>query len=109
MVSPEERVRRRLRDEVCKVCLYRTADGGCDLVPDIDCPILTRVDDIVDIVRSVKADRMDPYVDRLREVICADCRMQNAEGQCDMRDANDCVLDDYFGMIVEIVEEELST
>jgi hypothetical protein len=33
--------------------------------------------------------------------------MQDAQGRCRMRDHSDCALDDYFPLIVEIIEDEL--
>ena len=107
MKALAERVTDRLRDKICNVCIYQTADGGCGLRKDLDCPILTRVDPIIEIVKQIDDDRIDPYVEKLRETICADCKMQDTEGNCGMRDHADCALDDYFPMIVEIVEEEL--
>lgn len=35
--------------------------------------------------------------------------MEDANGRCAMRDHADCALDDYFGLIVSIVEEELQS
>jgi hypothetical protein len=107
MKSLSERVTDHLRERICQVCIYQTAGGGCSLTKDLACPILTRVDLIIEVVRQIDDDRIDPYVDKLRDTICVDCRMQDAEGKCLMRDAADCALDDYFPLIVEIVEEEL--
>lgn len=107
MKELHERVTDRLRENICRVCIYETSGGGCDLRKDIDCPILSRVGRIIEVVKQVEDSRIDPYVERLREVICAECRMQDDEGHCIMRDQPDCALNDYFPLVVEIVEEEL--
>lgn len=103
-----QRVERRLREEVCHACIFRTAEGGCSLEVVRNCPILTRVDDIIEIVRTVDSPTIGPYVERLRAVVCAHCDMLNEEGQCPLRGKLDCALDDYFVWIVNIVDEELA-
>lgn len=103
-----DRIEARLLDDVCSKCIYRTAQGGCGLPRNIPCPILTRVKDIVEVVRSVSSDEIDPYVERLRAVVCRKCPIEDEGGHCRMRDKSDCALDDYFGLIVSIVEEELA-
>ena len=102
-----ERISDRFREGICRVCIYRTADGGCGLRQELDCPIMTRIDAIIDVVQQVDDDHMDPYIEKLRETICSECRMQDEQGRCVMRDHADCALDDYFGLVVEIVEEEI--
>ena len=62
----------------------------------------------IDVVRGIQSDKMDPYVERLREVICSECPHEDMDGVCAMRAHADCPLDDYFGMLVEIIEEELA-
>lgn len=102
-----ERIRYQIRETLCPVCVFQGADGAC-YAPDPDgCPILRNVDKIVDVVQTIHSDRMEPYIERLREVICAECHNQNTSGECRMRDKADCALDDYFGLVVEIVEREL--
>jgi hypothetical protein len=102
-----ERLHERLTQDVCRNCLYRTAGAGCGLPDGLECPILTRIEPIVNIVRTTHSDRVDPYVDQLREVVCANCRMEDESGHCRMRDHADCALDDYFALIVDVVEDEL--
>ena len=101
------RVEQRIRDNVCRACIYETAGHGCSLGPGV-CPILSRLDQVIDVVRTTKADTIDPYVERLREVVCANCDNQNPAGHCKMRQHADCALDDYFVMVVDLVEQELA-
>lgn len=108
MTLVRQRVERRLREEVCHACIFRTATGGCSLEAVRDCPILTRVDDIIEIVRTVDSPTIGPYVERLREAVCAHCDMLDDAGQCPLRGKLDCALDDYFVWIVNIVDEELA-
>ncbi|MCK6457755.1 MAG: hypothetical protein L6Q92_14640 [Phycisphaerae bacterium] len=101
------RVEDRIRETICRACIYEKSDGGCSLKDPNDCPIISRIDKIIDVVRTIRSDKIDPYVERLREVICSECRMQDENGQCTMRDHADCALDDYFVLIVDLVESEL--
>jgi len=103
----QERVKDRIRDTICRACIYRTAEGGCSLGGEENCAILDRVDKVMEIVRSIRSPTIDPYVDRLRDVMCAECRMQDERGRCKMRQHGDCALDDYFVLLVELVEQEL--
>jgi hypothetical protein len=107
MRSQRERVEDRLLHTVCSACMYRLADGGCGMSPKYECPILRNMDKIIGIVRTTRSNKIDPYVERLREAVCANCEMQDAQGRCRMRDHSDCALDDYFPLIVEIIEDEL--
>lgn len=108
MLSLRDRVEQRLSGEVCHACIFRTSKGTCSLEAVRDCPILTRVDQIIDIVRRIDSPTMDPYIDALRETVCADCEMQKESGDCPLRGKLDCALDDYFAWIVNIVDEELA-
>lgn len=108
MNNLRERIERRTRETVCHACIYQTPGGGCSLTGHEACPVMSKIDEVVGIVRSIRSDRIDPYAERLREVVCAECRNEDAEGHCKLRDHADCPLDDYFVMLVQIVEEELA-
>ncbi|MFO0974221.1 MAG: hypothetical protein U1A27_12400 [Phycisphaerae bacterium] len=108
MKTLRERVEQRVRDTVCRACIYEKADGGCNLDPGRDCPILGRVDKLIEVVRTTHSDDIDPYVARLREAVCAECEMQDGDGQCPLRRHADCALDDYFVLIVDLIEQELA-
>lgn len=108
MVALHERIEHRIRDDICKACIYQTAGGGCNLHGHEACPVVGRINEVIGIVRSIKDDKIDPYAERLRAVVCAECRNEDAAGHCKMRDHADCPLDDYFVLLVQIVEEELA-
>lgn len=108
MNSLRERVEARIRDTLCRACLYERADGGCSLSPASACPVLSRIDTLIDIVRNTHDDSVDPYVAKLRDAVCAHCVMQDEAGHCAMRTHADCALDDYFVLIVDLIEQELA-
>ncbi len=72
------------------------------------CPILSRVDKIIEVVKSIDSNLMAPYVRKLREVVCSECGMQDKEGRCEMRIHSDCTLDNYFVLLVDLVDQELA-
>jgi hypothetical protein len=103
-----DRIEERIRDTICRACVYEKAGGGCAL-EKMACPIINRIDKVIDVVRTTRSDRIDPYVERLRQVVCNECSMQDAGGHCPMRAHSDCALDDYFVLLVDLVEQELAT
>jgi len=106
MKTLRERVEERIRQAICKACIYETAGGGCSFGGRTDCPILERLDKIIEVVRSTRSTTIDAYVQRLRDEVCAECINQSPDGRCALRDHADCPLDDYFVLLVEIIEEE---
>ena len=107
MKTLDERVKDRIRETICQACMHRTAKAGCSLGGEQECAIMSRSDKIIEIVRSIQDPSIEPYVERLREIICNECRMQDPRGHCRMRDHADCALDDYFVLLVDQVEQEL--
>lgn len=107
-IAERDRVEARIRDVVCPVCPFRTRTAACATHDPEGCAILRNLDQVIDVVRTIRSDRIDDYVERLREVVCAECRNQDSEGRCKVRDRIDCSLDCLFGLVVETVESELS-
>lgn len=105
--SLHERITDRIAAEVSPNCMHRLPTGRCHQPEDLPCPITSNIDGIIDIVRSVSSDRIEPYVDRVRETVCRKCPMQDESGQCCLRDRVDCCLDALFVLVVTIVEEEI--
>jgi hypothetical protein len=48
---------------------------------------------------------MEPYIEALRENVCAYCVHQSPDGRCSFRINLDCGLDRYFPLIVETIEQ----
>jgi hypothetical protein len=106
MTQLRERIENRLRDQICSVCFAKQADGTCGLPADFHCPLFQHLDEAIEVVAIIKDDKIDPYLDRLRQLVCSQCRM-DAAGHCSPRDHLDCPLDMYFLLVVEIIDEEL--
>ena len=106
--SVQERICERVEAEISPNCMHRMPSGVCRQPEDFPCPIHGNMAAIIEVVRSVSSNRIDPYVTRLREVVCQKCQMLNESSECKLRDTLDCCLDVFVVLIVKIVEEELA-
>jgi len=102
-----QRIEQRLRSAICPNCVRYTRTGGCSLPPQRPCSLFSNLSTIVDIVISTHAARIDPYVDTLREKVCAACHFEDDHGTCPCRDSLDCALDTYYPLIVDVIEDEM--
>lgn len=94
-----------IRDKVCSVCIERTAEGKCGLASGAVCPIEMYLTRIVTAVHAVSGGDMKRYVASLREGVCAQCPNQGPNGNCPFRLAGECLLNRYFSLIVDAIEE----
>lgn len=108
MESLRHRVEQVLRQRICSVCVEALADGSCGLPKGFLCPLFQRLDDIIAVVAEKQGDQIDPYVQRLREIVCTTCSMDE-KGVCDHRNQLSCALDMYFPLVIELIEKELVT
>jgi hypothetical protein len=66
-----------LREQVCGHCVSRQ-NGAPPCEPlGVGCGVERHLERLIDICRSVDSPLIDPYLDRLRDEICADCEYQN--------------------------------
>jgi hypothetical protein len=63
-----------------------------------------RLDALVGIVSRVRAERIEPYLERFRHVVCSACPHQSAHGECEMRVAGQCLMWENLRYIVEAIE-----
>ena len=108
MLLLHDRVKARIQKQLCPICINAVAEGSCSVLNEgKDCPLLLHLDRIIDAVTAVSSDEMQPYIDRLRKIVCSNC-LNNDRGACHERDALNCTLDIYFPLVVSIIEEELA-
>jgi hypothetical protein len=69
--------RTELREQVCQRCVSRRDNAPPCEPLGIGCGIEQHLERIIDICRSVDSPLIDPYLDRLRDDICADCEFQD--------------------------------
>jgi hypothetical protein len=96
-----------LRSRICPSCVRYTADHQCSLPADRPCVIFEALPTIAGVVQTVSSDRIDPYIDRIREDLCSVCH-EDEHGRCPLRDNLDCALDCYLPLVVDEIEAAMS-
>jgi hypothetical protein len=104
MDTLRNRIEKRLRKEICTECRKIHLGQKCDEQDDF-CPLLDQLDELIEIVSNIKDYSLEPYQEKVREIICSACR-QDADGKCTHRDQQECPLEEYFQKIVAVLEEE---
>jgi hypothetical protein len=66
-----------LRKQVCAHCVSRQSGAPPCEPLGIGCGIERHLEQLVEICRAVDSPLIDPYLDRLRDDICADCEYQD--------------------------------
>jgi hypothetical protein len=99
-----QRIESKLRERIEAAERTAPAPGG-----ELDLgPLFARLDEVIQVVSGIRDFSVEPYRERVREIICASCR-QDGEGHCKTRSASLCGLDKYFDLIVGVIEQELKT
>ncbi|HSW46013.1 MAG TPA: hypothetical protein VLM89_10625 [Phycisphaerae bacterium] len=81
-------------------------DAARDLPDDLFDSLFTHLGAVIEIVAGIKDYSTEPYLDKLRAVVCAECSA-DPSGNCVRRNAGMCGLNDYFPIIVGTIEQEL--
>ena len=100
-----EKIRQAVHKKVCVHCIDLDENGKCTLTGERQCGVERHLEKIIDVVRSVDSKNIDDYVQKLREIVCHDCKNQNSDGRCQLRNDADCGLDRYFALVIEAIEE----
>jgi hypothetical protein len=66
-----------LRDQVCERCICRLPGTPPCGEAGVGCGIEQHLEQLINICRSVDSPLIDPYIERLRDDICADCEFQD--------------------------------
>lgn len=105
MTPKLEKYWRAVEQMVCKVCIDSDplGNGVCRISEASVCGVKEYFPKIVQIVLSIKSDKMDDYIMALRENVCKECR-ETPDGVCELRNSVECALDRYYPLIVQAVE-----
>jgi hypothetical protein len=99
-------LKKRLNAVICPLCTERREDGSCGLERVEECPIATHLDALVYTAVTVNSDRMDAYVDAVRQNICPTCKHRALPAdRCDVRTEGHCALDSYLLPALEVVDD----
>jgi hypothetical protein len=96
--SISERVFARCVDE-------KNGAGNLRLVDEAQCTVKRFLPEIINIVKTVQSDRLDPYIDALHQNVCVKCESVRPDGSCGKRERVDCCLDRYFPLVVEAISQ----
>ena len=94
-----------LRERVCRVCTDRNVDGSCDRLPEGSCTIMQKLPSVAEAILNVNSRQMAPYIQSIRDNVCAHCDLRYPDGTCDSRDTDNCMLNSYLPLVVESIEE----
>ncbi|MFQ5429039.1 MAG: hypothetical protein ACE5E1_01910 [Phycisphaerae bacterium] len=101
-------IERDLRERICPSCVRLTRQAACSLPKERPCSLFSNLDDVVRIVQETHSRQIDPYVDVLRDRVCAACHSEDEHGSCPRREDIDCALNTYYPLIVDTIEEALA-
>jgi hypothetical protein len=107
--SARDRIEEMLRKRICSACIESQPDGSCGLPAQYPCTLFRHLDRVINLVASTSSDSMEVYRQRLREVVCSNCRLDLSSGGCGRPEDRICPLDTCFPQVVRIVRKELAT
>jgi hypothetical protein len=108
VLSTEERLEleRRLKDNVCPICISFALDGTCTLQAFETCPIDAFLDRLVNMIEEMgHRPWMEHYFERMYRDICPGCSGRIEEDYCPPRESGECALFSYLPTVVRTVEE----
>ena len=92
-------------NKICAVCVDRNPDSSCDRLRAGECTLMAKLPRAAAAILEVNSDRMEPYIQAIRDKVCIDCDLRYPDGSCNARDTDRCMLNCYLPLVVEAVEE----
>ncbi|RMF86364.1 MAG: hypothetical protein D6736_15260 [Nitrospinota bacterium] len=105
MKAPREAYVKALQEKVSAVCIDQAGEGVCRPGGGFTCRLQAFLDQIVEAIEGVESERIEDYVEAVRDKICSICEYREPDGSCPLRDTADCDLDRYLALVIEAVEE----
>jgi hypothetical protein len=94
-----------VRKKICAVCDVRTAEGACGRPETEGCSLFQLFPYVAQAILATDSDRIEPYIEAIRENVCSVCIDGRLDGSCPRREERSCALDTYLGPIVEAISE----
>ncbi len=95
-----------IRRQVCEHCIDFGEDRACHKPGGAEqCAVIRNLKEIVYIAKAVHANQVSPYVNQLREKVCAHCANSKSDGSCATREAIECCLDRYLPLVLQAIED----
>ena len=93
-----------VQGRVCVKCIDSDGHGSCRLNGEDACGLKLHFPRIVETVLAVQSYTIEPYIEALRQHVCANCKHRSSDGTCTFRSNLDCGLDRYFPLVIEAIE-----
>lgn len=106
MSTLRSRIEARLREKIAEAEAVEVSQGRAEAGKLDLGPLFARLDEVIAVVEQIRDYSVEPYMDKVREIVCSTCR-QKLDGTCATRDHHLCGLDKYFHTIVATIEREL--
>lgn len=90
---------------ICSICVDSSENGKCRLNEKETCAVELYLPQIIDIVHNSGTDDVAIIHKKIKETICTNCRAQDSNGNCYLREDANCSLDRYFSLIIETIQK----
>lgn len=94
-----------IRENICAICVDSDESGKCTLNEKETCAVEFYFPRIIEIIHGSDAEDLEGLREKLRDAVCAECRTQEKDGHCYLREDANCSLDRYFSLIVETIQK----
>ncbi len=100
-----ERLLALMRQKICGVCVDRNPDGSCNRLAEDSCTLMVKLPLAAEAILKVDSKSIEPYLQSIRDNVCAICEWRDPDGSCARRRTDNCTLDSFLPLVVEAVEE----
>ena len=100
-----EKYIKAIEENVCSICVDSTTEGNCTLNKNELCAVKYYLPKILEVVQGTDTDEIEKYKEQLADIVCKECRNEESEGNCYLREDANCSLDRYFSIIVETIKK----
>lgn len=94
-----------IKQNVCSICVDSNDKGGCTLNEKETCAVELYLPKILDVIHNSNSEDIKEIHNQLKDTICLECRAQEIDGNCYLREDANCSLDRYFALIVETINK----
>jgi hypothetical protein len=95
----------RIMQKICAVCPDRNVDATCDRQAEGACTLMAKISPAAQAILKVNSPYMEPYIQAVRDEVCVNCDLRYPDGSCAPRDTDNCMLNSYLPLVVEVIEE----
>lgn len=94
-----------IKINICSICVDSNENGRCRLNEKETCAVELYLPLIVEIVHTAETDDIHEIHKMIKEKICTNCKAQDNDGNCYLREDANCSLDRYYSLIIETIKK----